>query len=214
MKPGSTERACRRRCAAWTARPSRAMAARCADRQDAVRRPARRRRRAASSGIHGQDPGILDDDVGFRHSRSASTFIATRLAGSQVVKYRTAQQRRRGVRTRKGNGQAGSEEHAGACRDKGQARRDRSQGHRQDVRSRAQTPLRALDNVSVAIRENEFFTLLGPSGCGKTTLLRLIAGFEYPTGARSCSTARTSPACRPSGGRSTPCSRATRCSRT
>ncbi|MBX3584667.1 MAG: ABC transporter ATP-binding protein [Rhizobiaceae bacterium] len=41
--------------------------------------------------------------------------------------------------------------------------------------------LRALDNVSIVIRENEFFTLLGPSGCGKTTLLRLIAGFEYPT---------------------------------
>lgn len=40
---------------------------------------------------------------------------------------------------------------------------------------------KALDNVSVDIRENEFFTLLGPSGCGKTTLLRLIAGFEQPT---------------------------------
>jgi len=40
----------------------------------------------------------------------------------------------------------------------------------------------ALDNVSVDIRENEFFTLLGPSGCGKTTLLRLIAGFEHTTG--------------------------------
>ena len=39
----------------------------------------------------------------------------------------------------------------------------------------------ALDDVSVAIRENEFFTLLGPSGCGKTTLLRLIAGFDFPT---------------------------------
>ncbi len=39
----------------------------------------------------------------------------------------------------------------------------------------------ALDNVSVVIRENEFFTLLGPSGCGKTTLLRLIAGFDFPT---------------------------------
>ncbi|MBX3569129.1 MAG: ABC transporter ATP-binding protein [Rhizobiaceae bacterium] len=39
----------------------------------------------------------------------------------------------------------------------------------------------ALDRVSVNIRENEFFTLLGPSGCGKTTLLRLIAGFDYPT---------------------------------
>ncbi|WP_425403138.1 ABC transporter ATP-binding protein [Hwanghaeella sp.] len=36
----------------------------------------------------------------------------------------------------------------------------------------------ALHGVSLAIRENEFFTLLGPSGCGKTTLLRAIAGFE------------------------------------
>jgi spermidine/putrescine transport system ATP-binding protein len=40
----------------------------------------------------------------------------------------------------------------------------------------------ALDKVSVNISDNEFFTLLGPSGCGKTTLLRLVAGFEYPTG--------------------------------
>jgi len=38
----------------------------------------------------------------------------------------------------------------------------------------------ALDQVSVEIHENEFFTLLGPSGCGKTTLLRLIAGFDFP----------------------------------
>src|SRR5690554_4522330 len=38
-----------------------------------------------------------------------------------------------------------------------------------------------LDDVSLTIRDNEFFTLLGPSGCGKTTLLRLTAGFEYPT---------------------------------
>ena len=44
-----------------------------------------------------------------------------------------------------------------------------------------ETGLRALDDVSVTIRQNEFFTLLGPSGCGKTTLLRLIAGFEFPT---------------------------------
>ena len=39
----------------------------------------------------------------------------------------------------------------------------------------------ALDNVSLTIKSNEFFTLLGPSGCGKTTMLRLIAGFEMPT---------------------------------
>ena len=39
----------------------------------------------------------------------------------------------------------------------------------------------ALDSVAIDIGQNEFFTLLGPSGCGKTTLLRLIAGFDYPT---------------------------------
>lgn len=39
----------------------------------------------------------------------------------------------------------------------------------------------ALNDVSIEIRQNEFFTLLGPSGCGKTTLLRLIAGFDHPT---------------------------------
>ncbi len=36
----------------------------------------------------------------------------------------------------------------------------------------------ALDQVSLGVKDNEFFTLLGPSGCGKTTLLRVIAGFE------------------------------------
>ncbi len=45
--------------------------------------------------------------------------------------------------------------------------------------------IRVLDNVSVAIREREFFTLLGPSGCGKTTLLRLIAGFEEANAGRN-----------------------------
>ena len=39
----------------------------------------------------------------------------------------------------------------------------------------------ALKNVELDIHDNEFFTLLGPSGCGKTTLLRMIAGFEFPT---------------------------------
>jgi spermidine/putrescine ABC transporter ATP-binding subunit len=40
----------------------------------------------------------------------------------------------------------------------------------------------AVDGVSFAIRRGEFFSLLGPSGCGKTTLLRMLAGFEHPTG--------------------------------
>ena len=44
--------------------------------------------------------------------------------------------------------------------------------------------VRALVNVSLDVREGEFFTLLGPSGCGKTTLLRIVAGLELPDAGR------------------------------
>ena len=40
--------------------------------------------------------------------------------------------------------------------------------------------LEAVRDVTIAIEEGEFFSLLGPSGCGKTTTLRMIAGFEVP----------------------------------
>ncbi len=39
---------------------------------------------------------------------------------------------------------------------------------------------KALENVGFTIKKGEFFSLLGPSGCGKTTLLRIIAGFDFP----------------------------------
>ncbi|OYX89864.1 MAG: polyamine ABC transporter ATP-binding protein [Azorhizobium sp. 32-67-21] len=42
----------------------------------------------------------------------------------------------------------------------------------------------AINDVSIDIYEREFFALLGPSGCGKTTLMRMLAGFEEPTGGR------------------------------
>ncbi len=38
----------------------------------------------------------------------------------------------------------------------------------------------AVDNVTLTIKDKEYFSLLGPSGCGKTTLLRLIAGLIEP----------------------------------
>ncbi|WAL62140.1 ABC transporter ATP-binding protein [Thermocoleostomius sinensis] len=40
----------------------------------------------------------------------------------------------------------------------------------------------AVRGIDLDIHQGEFFSILGPSGCGKTTTLRLIAGFEEPTG--------------------------------
>jgi spermidine/putrescine transport system ATP-binding protein len=42
----------------------------------------------------------------------------------------------------------------------------------------------AVDGIDLDVPGGEFFALLGPSGCGKTTTLRLVAGFEQPTGGR------------------------------
>lgn len=47
--------------------------------------------------------------------------------------------------------------------------------------SRFYGKVRALDHVTIAINEGEFFSMLGPSGSGKTTCLRLIAGFDQPS---------------------------------
>lgn len=38
-----------------------------------------------------------------------------------------------------------------------------------------------VKDLSLAVEDGEFLTLLGPSGCGKSTTLRLIAGLEQPT---------------------------------
>ena len=42
----------------------------------------------------------------------------------------------------------------------------------------------AVQPTDLRVEEGSFFSILGPSGCGKTTLLRIIAGFEYPTEGR------------------------------
>jgi NitT/TauT family transport system ATP-binding protein len=41
--------------------------------------------------------------------------------------------------------------------------------------------VRALTNISVDLYENQITAFVGPSGCGKTTMLRIIAGLDYPT---------------------------------
>lgn len=44
--------------------------------------------------------------------------------------------------------------------------------------------IKAVDNVSLSVKQGEVFSLLGPSGCGKTTLLRICAGFQRPQSGR------------------------------
>ena len=52
--------------------------------------------------------------------------------------------------------------------------------------------VRAVDDVTLAVEEGEFLTILGPSGCGKTTTLRHGGrGSSFPMRAASCSTGAT-----------------------
>jgi ABC-type nitrate/sulfonate/bicarbonate transport system ATPase subunit len=45
------------------------------------------------------------------------------------------------------------------------------------------TEIKALSDVSLSVRENEFVSIIGPSGCGKTTLLKIIDGLiPYDSG--------------------------------
>ena len=67
----------------------------------------------------------------------------------------------------------------------------------------------AVCRIDLDIPPGEFFSLLGPSGCGKTTTLRMIAGFERPSGGRVLLDGRDVPDTPRTGATSTPCSRAT-----
>ncbi len=46
---------------------------------------------------------------------------------------------------------------------------------------RGECSMLALDNVSIEINSEEFVAIVGPSGCGKTTLMRMVAGLDFPS---------------------------------
>lgn len=41
--------------------------------------------------------------------------------------------------------------------------------------------LAVVKNINLSVRDGEFLTLVGPSGCGKTTILRMMAGLDFPS---------------------------------
>ncbi len=41
--------------------------------------------------------------------------------------------------------------------------------------------LEVIKDINLTINDGEFLTIVGPSGCGKTTVLRMIAGLDFPT---------------------------------
>jgi NitT/TauT family transport system ATP-binding protein len=48
-------------------------------------------------------------------------------------------------------------------------------------RTRRGAEVVAVDNLSLAVADREFISIVGPSGCGKSTLLRVIAGLVEPS---------------------------------
>ena len=41
--------------------------------------------------------------------------------------------------------------------------------------------IKAIDDVTIDIQDNDFVCIVGPSGCGKSTILRMLAGLDFPT---------------------------------
>jgi iron(III) transport system ATP-binding protein len=60
----------------------------------------------------------------------------------------------------------------------------RLQGVSAVMQDRNRGEIVAVRNVDLEVQPGELLTLLGPSGCGKTTTLRIIAGFQEPSGGR------------------------------
>ncbi len=60
----------------------------------------------------------------------------------------------------------------------------RLQGVSAVMQDRNRGEIVAVRNVDLEVEPGELLTLLGPSGCGKTTTLRMIAGFQEPSGGR------------------------------
>ena len=83
-----------------------------------------------------------------------------------------------------------------------------------DVRKSLRQPTSSCRTSTSTVERGEFVSFLGPSGCGKTTTLRMVAGFETPSGGRDPHRRRDVTTCGRTSAMSAWCSSPTRCSPT
>jgi NitT/TauT family transport system ATP-binding protein len=53
--------------------------------------------------------------------------------------------------------------------------------HIDKVYKSGKNEIKAIDDVTIDIQDNDFVCIVGPSGCGKSTILRMLAGLDFPT---------------------------------
>ncbi|MGB3413727.1 MAG: ABC transporter ATP-binding protein [Microbacteriaceae bacterium] len=58
------------------------------------------------------------------------------------------------------------------------------EGLYKEYRPKNSSPVSALEDINLTVKQSEFISIVGPSGCGKTTLLKILAGLNKASGGK------------------------------